>query len=240
MVGTIRAASDSSIPRFVQLRERHSRRSRAPTPGGSNRCTRLSTRSTCSASDLELRRQLCQRGFEVAVVVEVVDDRRADPLLGLVEARQPSCHIRWSSSEVLRVSVFSSVWRRSSSWSGGVAVLPVVGVILQVFAPVEFLERVQLLHLDARRRAPRSRRRLGLLLARAGSHSSPVVSRRARRRCSGGSGSPSARRLSEVLVGLADWRRFRPDSDRAARASGSTRARSARPPPAPAATIAGS
>ena len=75
----------------VSCRSRHSRRSRAPTPGGSSRWTRRSASSACSivASPPKSRTTSWRSSLKIAVLVEVVDDvlgQLADGRLAVEEA----------------------------------------------------------------------------------------------------------------------------------------------------------
>ena len=70
---------------------RHSARSRAATPGGSNSWMRRSTRShgVDVGPDVREERDLLERQREVAVGVEAADDERAELLLGVGHVGQP-------------------------------------------------------------------------------------------------------------------------------------------------------
>ena len=232
-------ASDSSIPRFCNCASRHSRRSRAATPGGSKRWTRASTRSTSAAFDFELRRQLFDRGFEITVLVQVVDDGRADLLIALAQVRHPELphHVVFEGAPAQR-----RVFKRAAMVVVGIrrrAFLPVVRVGLEVLAPVELFETVELLDLERGVAGFDLDAGRGLFLARPGL---PVVvggriALRRRFRAATARRQPG-RRLRNPTSRIRKL--LRRGFDRAARASDSARVRIARSPRAQAAKAAGS
>ena len=106
-----RVAGDPSWRSWIS---RHSRRSRAATPGGSNSWMRASTRSTISTSGQVSARNAISSicSGEVAVLVDVADDHRADLLLRVGEVGQPELPDQVVGQRASRLtSMFSSAAR---------------------------------------------------------------------------------------------------------------------------------